>query len=49
MYGEKNKDKVDVRQENDAKLLKADDECRYRHYQGGGKRKTLKKRKYIKN
>jgi hypothetical protein len=47
MYGEHNKSKVDVRQEYDAKLLKADNECSDRHYQGGGKRKTLKKKRGV--
>ena len=47
MHGEDNN--VEVRKEYDAKYTKADNECKDRHYQGGGKRKTLKKRKYIKN
>lgn len=46
MHEEKNKYKVDVIREYDAKYTKADNECSGRHYQGGGKRKTLKKRRY---
>jgi hypothetical protein len=49
IHGEHKESNVDVRWEYDKKLLKADAECRYRNYQGGGKRKTLKKRKHIKN
>jgi hypothetical protein len=48
MHGEKNKDNVEIRNEYDAKLFKADNECRVRYYQGGGKRKTLKIR-HVKN
>ena len=43
MHGENN---VEVRNEYDAKYTKADNECSGRYYQGGGKRKTLKKRRY---
>jgi hypothetical protein len=38
---------IDVRHEYDENLFKADDECRHRHYQGGGKRKTLKKKRLV--
>ena len=48
MHGEKNKDNVEIRNEYDAKLFKADNECSVRYYQGGGKRKTLKIR-HVKN
>ena len=43
----KNKVYIDVRHEYDENLFKADDECRLRHYQGGGKRKTLKKKRLV--
>jgi hypothetical protein len=41
-------DNVDVRTSYDPKLLEANGECRDRHYKGGGKRKTLKKRRRVK-
>ena len=41
-------DNVDVRTEYDSELLEADNECSGRPPQGGGKRKTLKKRRRVK-
>jgi hypothetical protein len=41
-------DNVDVRTSYDPKLLEADRKCRDINYQGGGKRKTLKKRRRVK-